>query len=88
MAIVSFCRMCKHEHLSEFLNLGTHPPSDNFLSESQLVKSEKTYPLNLLLCQNCGLVQLGYVVPSDLMYNSEYPYETTNRADTLCPFEI
>ena len=77
MAIVSFCRMCKHEHLSEFLNLGTHPPSDNFLSESQLVKSEKTYPLNLLLCQNCGLVQLGYVVPSDLMYNSEYPYETS-----------
>lgn len=86
--------MCKNEHLSEFLNLGFHPLSDNFLTESQLLKEEKKYPLNVLFCENCGLCQLGFIVSPDLMYNSEYPYETsmnkggvehfTNAANSIC----
>jgi len=77
MTKVTFCRMCKSNHLSEFLDLGLHPPSDNFLTEEQLLKPEKTYPLNVLLCDNCGLCQLGFIIPPDLLYNSEYPYETS-----------
>ncbi len=93
MAEVEVCRMCKNNQLTKFLDLGYHPPSDNFLSKEDLDKPETTYPLTVLLCENCGLCQLGFVVPPNLMYNSEYPYETsmnkkgvehfTNAADSI-----
>ena len=93
MAEVEVCRMCKNNQLTKFLDLGYHPPSDNLLSKEDLDKPETVYPLTVLLCENCGLCQLGFVVPPNLMYNSEYPYETsmnkkgvehfTNAADSI-----
>jgi len=47
------------------------------LTENQLRESETYFPLTVYLCDDCGLIQLGYVVPPELMYNSSYPYESS-----------
>lgn len=74
------CRICSNDDLTKTLNLGLHPPSDGFLSEEQIQQPETYYPLELYYCDKCNLVQLGYVVPKEVLYNDDYPYTTgTNR---------
>lgn len=77
MPKVEACRMCKSEKILQFLDLGFTPLADNFLTENQLRESETYFPLTVYLCDDCGLIQLGYVVPPELMYNSSYPYESS-----------
>lgn len=71
------CRLCDSKNLLKFLDLGFHPPSDNFLTEEQLCHEEMYYPLDVYSCLDCGLCQLGYVVPPELMFNENYPYESS-----------
>lgn len=71
------CRMCKSPSLDLFLDLDFTPPADNFLTEKQLHESETYYPLQVYICESCGLSQLGYVVPAEKLFNSDYPYESS-----------
>lgn len=71
------CRMCASEDLVEFLDLGHQPPADAFLTAEQLRQPEVRYPLTALMCGRCGLAQLGYVVPKEILYGETYPYESS-----------
>jgi hypothetical protein len=51
--------------------------ADNFLSRDGLDQPETWYPLNVCICRDCSLIQLGYVVPPEKMYHAEYPYVTS-----------
>ena len=69
------CRLCKSS-ADLVLDLGFHAPSDSFLTEEDLGKPEKTYPLELYYCETCGLVQIGYVVDKHELFTQDYPYTT------------
>jgi 2-polyprenyl-3-methyl-5-hydroxy-6-metoxy-1,4-benzoquinol methylase len=71
------CRMCQSSRLHLFLDLGYSALSDGFLTKNDLNKAETSYPLNVLTCKNCGLCQLGYVVPPQYMFNKNYPYDSS-----------
>ncbi|QDI88784.1 class I SAM-dependent methyltransferase [Candidatus Nitrosopumilus sp. SW] len=71
------CRMCKSSNIQKFLDLGFSALADNFLTLKQLEESETFFPLTVNTCQNCGLCQLGYVVPPELMFNQDYPYDSS-----------
>jgi SAM-dependent methyltransferase len=71
------CRTCGEEALYRFLDLGVTPLSDNFLKESRLREPEVYYPLDVLFCAKCTLVELGYVVPPELMFGEDYVYESS-----------
>ena len=70
------CKMCDSEKLELFLDLGFVALVDRFLSFEELNESETLYPLNVCICHNCGLVQLGYVVPAEKLFNENYAYES------------
>lgn len=74
---LKICRLCKSDNLKKFLDLGKQPPSDAFLTKSQLSDPEMTYPLRVFLCVNCGQVQLGDVIPPEILYRRNYPYESS-----------
>jgi len=75
------CRICNNTNLTLFLDLGHQPPSDAFLTEQQLKEPETYYPLEVYYCNECGLVQLGYTVPKEILFGDDYPYTTgTNTA--------
>ncbi len=63
------CRICKSFRLKKVFSLGKQPLANQFSD----TKKQKTYPLDLYQCQHCTLLQLGYVVPKEKMYN-EYFY--------------
>ena len=71
------CRVCDSERLACFLDLGYHPPSDQFRKESQLNDPVTLYPLRVHICEDCGFCQLGYVVPPEILYQDNYPYESS-----------
>lgn len=72
---VEECRICGSTAFVPVLNLGHIPPVDTFLSEEDLTAPETHYPLNVVMCEGCGLVQLNYVVPRDELFHDEYAYD-------------
>jgi SAM-dependent methyltransferase len=71
------CRTCGGSELEQFLDLGFTPPADRFLRAEQLLEPEVHYPLGVLMCAQCGLAQLNHVVPPELLYQQDYPYEAS-----------
>lgn len=71
------CRLCTSMELRSFLDLGFTPPADSFLRREQLREAETWYPLEVLLCRDCGFVQLGHVVSPEVLYRHDYPYESS-----------
>lgn len=68
------CRACRATSFKKILDLGATPPADAFLSKAQLAEPETYYPLVIVLCERCGLVQLNYTVPREQLYPNDYPY--------------
>ncbi|MBM3590930.1 MAG: class I SAM-dependent methyltransferase, partial [Alphaproteobacteria bacterium] len=74
---IKYCRICKGANLSPYLNLGFTPPADSFIREQGLSQPEVYYPLEVCLCEDCGISQLTYTVPPDVLYQHDYPYESS-----------
>jgi len=74
--LVTNCQICGSKKLEEVINLGHQPLCDSLLNEQQLKEPEVSYPLGLIRCIDCSLVQLDYIVPGDVVYHPEYPYRT------------
>jgi SAM-dependent methyltransferase len=75
--ILKHCRICKGSTLQPYLNLGFTPAADSFIREQGLKQPEAHYPLEVYLCMDCGISQLGYTVPPDILYQQDYPYESS-----------
>ncbi|MDA8131723.1 MAG: class I SAM-dependent methyltransferase [Elusimicrobia bacterium] len=71
------CRTCRGDRLYKFLDLGFTPPADQFRRKDQLREPETHYPLEVCLCEDCGLVQLNHVVSPEVLYRNDYPYESS-----------
>ena len=68
------CRFCQNELINEFVDLGYSPPSNSFLSYKQLNSPETFYPLKIMVCEKCFLVQLDEFAKHDDIFNEEYVY--------------
>ena len=73
------CRICKGRELHKVLSLGDQPHCNHFLTEEELSLPEARYPLDCYLCSECGLVQLGYVVPPEVMFRQYLYMSGTTR---------
>ena len=71
------CRLCKSTRLSEFLDLGHHPPSDQFVKKKDINNKFYYYPLKVVMCDKCKFHQLNYVVDKEVLYDDDYPYESS-----------
>ena len=75
--ILKRCRLCDSKKLFKFLDLGFHPPSDQFKKKEQLENPTTYYPLKVFSCLKCGFKQLNYVVEPKILYQKNYPYESS-----------
>jgi hypothetical protein len=71
------CRLCHGTSFQKYLDLGFTPPADAFIRAQALQEPETAYPLEVHLCLNCGLSQLGYIVSPSVLYQHDYPYESS-----------
>ena len=68
------CRFCAAPLTDVFLNLGSAPPSNAFLSLDALSEPEIYYPLKLYTCSSCFLVQVDEVQSHSQLFASDYVY--------------
>jgi|GEM_PF-27027 len=68
------CRHCHSELNHVFVDLGAAPPSNAYLSQSDLNKPETYYPLRVLVCENCWLVQTEDFAGASELFDEHYGY--------------
>ena len=68
------CRHCGHPLHLPFLDLGSAPPSNAYLSEAALRAPEIWYPLRLLVCEACWLVQTEDHAGREALFTHDYAY--------------
>lgn len=69
------CRACDSESLVKYLDLGLMPLANNLEITSLRAKAVERYPLQIMVCQECGLHQLSVVIDPEIMY-SNYTYRS------------
>lgn len=75
------CRLCGEVGLSEVLSLGRTPLANRLLAPGQLAEPEPTWPLDLVYCPACSLVQITETVPPEELFR-EYSY-LSSFSDTM-----
>jgi hypothetical protein len=77
------CRHCSSELIHTFLDLGFAPPSNAYLTKNDLIKPEKYYPLRVMVCNQCWLVQTEDYAQADELFDSEYAYFSSTSTSWL-----
>lgn len=68
------CRHCAHELTLSLVDLGSAPPSNAYLTEQTLHEPEKWFPLRVLVCDRCWLVQTEDFAEADELFAADYAY--------------
>jgi 2-polyprenyl-3-methyl-5-hydroxy-6-metoxy-1,4-benzoquinol methylase len=72
--VVDRCQICDNEHLLPVLFLGYLPPVNDMESIGTVPHQRPAYPVNLLYCPRCELVQVGLLIDPKVLFPPSYPY--------------
>ncbi len=68
------CRHCQADLRLPFLDLGHAPPSNAYLTEVDLRGPETWFPLRILVCESCWLVQTEDHAGREALFTDDYAY--------------
>lgn len=77
------CRHCAQPLEHTFLDLGFAPPSNAYLTDADLVRPEKYFPLKVKVCDACWLVQTEDYAQADELFNADYAYFSSTSTGWL-----
>jgi hypothetical protein len=83
---VDTCGGCGGGNLEQVLSLGSSPPTCNMVKVGE-PRVETFYPLDLLECQDCTLVQLSVIVDPAEVFPADYGYSSGNSPELHRNFE-
>jgi len=75
------CRSCGATECVSILDLGTTPLANRLLTFDQLDEVEPVFPLHLVLCPQCTLLQITETVPPEILFR-DYLY-FSSFSDTM-----
>jgi hypothetical protein len=71
---ITSCQVCGAANLTQVAFFGYLPPVNDMQPAGQVPGELPSYPVNLLYCRQCELVQLGVSVDPKLLFPPNYPY--------------
>lgn len=77
------CRHCSTPLTHRFLDLGFAPPSNSYLTPDALDRPEVTYPLRLMVCGQCFLVQTEDFAEREVFFEDDYAYFSSTSKSWL-----
>lgn len=77
------CRGCNNSLQLCMADLGAAPPSNAYLHRDALTEAEVYYPLRVMVCTKCWLVQTEDYVKPEVMFSSEYAYHSSASTSWL-----
>lgn len=80
------CQICSSKALVHVTSLGHHALPDAFLTPRQAAEPFTVYPLDLYICHQCWLAQIGYSVDPGLLF-TDFVYTTESNPASRPHFE-
>jgi len=77
------CLNCEAASLSPFIDLGSAPLSNGYLTESSLAVAESWHPLRVVVCSQCWLAQTVTPLSSTDIFTTDYAYFSSTSASWL-----
>ncbi|KAF1043696.1 MAG: hypothetical protein GAK35_02073 [Herbaspirillum frisingense] len=77
------CRHCQTELHDTFIDLGFSPPSNAYLKAEDLRRPETYYPLKVMVCRQCWLVQTEDYTHYDQLFDTDYAYFSSTSTTWL-----
>lgn len=68
------CRNCRNDVSHVLVDLGTAPPSNSYLAADDLNSPELYFPVKVLVCEECFLVQMDEHEKTENIFNESYAY--------------
>jgi SAM-dependent methyltransferase len=81
------CRHCGHTLQHPFLDLGSAPPSNAYLTKEALSAPEMWFPLRVLVCDQCWLVQTEDHAGREALFSKDYAYFSSFSSSWLAHSE-
>ena len=85
--LIDECQSCKSKNIVNFLSLGKVPIANEIYSFNLKKFKQISYPLDLLFCKNCNLIQLGYEVDPQIVFPKNFPYTSSSTKALRDNFE-
>jgi SAM-dependent methyltransferase len=77
------CRHCGAPLAHVFIDLGITPPSNAYLTAAELSQPEKQYPLKVMVCERCWLVQTEDGAAVKELFGADYAYFSSTSSSWL-----
>jgi SAM-dependent methyltransferase len=77
------CRHCSTPLTHTFLDLGFAPPSNAYLTASDLNRPETYFPLRVMVCDSCWLVQTEEGAKATDLFTADYAYFSSTSTTWL-----
>ena len=77
------CRSCRSELNLTLIDLGSSPIANNLETDNDLNLQSKEFPLKVLTCHVCSLVQLSETVSEKKLFASNYSYHSSYSTSWL-----
>ena len=77
------CRGCGASLSLTFFDLGMSPIANELIESSFVEVQNKTYPLHVMTCEKCKLVQLSSVIAKEELFHSSYTYYSSYSSSWL-----
>ncbi|MCV6574795.1 MAG: class I SAM-dependent methyltransferase [Cohaesibacter sp.] len=69
-----YCRFCSSPVSLSLVDLGTTPLANSNLSSRDAIASEQSFPLHVMVCEQCFLAQTTEDIPADAIFHDDYAY--------------
>lgn len=81
------CRLCAAPLEVVVVDLGSAPPANRLLRPEALAAPEAWYPLRVLVCESCWLVQTDEVALAEEPFSEDYAYHSSHSSTWLAHAE-
>lgn len=75
---INECQSCHSENIVKFLSLGKLPIANDLFPIGSKNNNQILYPTDLFFCQNCFLVQLGFIIKPEIIFPKNFPYTSSS----------
>ena len=74
------CRFCAATLSQSLVDLGKAPLANSYLAQAEDIANEQRFPLHVMVCNECWLVQTTETIPADAIFHKDYAYLSSYSA--------
>ena len=68
------CQICNSNNLINVINIGDQALANSLIRDKADASKIEKFPINIVRCKDCTLLQLDYIVDQKKVYHLDYPY--------------